>query len=51
MENFENLFEEYNIGFRNIGMNVPESATARVIPDQGNSVIYNAQERSPGIHR
>jgi hypothetical protein len=47
MENYERLFAEYSIGLRNIGINVPESAAARVIPDKGNSVIYNAQERLP----
>ena len=47
MENYERLFAEYTTGLGNIGINVPESATARVIPDKGNSVIYNAQERLP----
>jgi hypothetical protein len=47
MENYERLFAEYSIGLRNIGINVPESAAVRVIPDKGNSVIYNAQERLP----
>jgi hypothetical protein len=47
MENYERLFAEYSTELRNIGINVPESATARVIPDKGNSVIYNAQERLP----
>jgi len=47
MENYERLFAEYSNELRNIGINVPESATARVIPDKGNSVIYNAQERLP----
>ena len=47
MENYERLFAEYSKGLSNIGINVPESAAARVIPDKGNSVIYNAQERLP----
>ena len=47
METYEHLFEEYNTGLRNIGINVPESVSARVIPDKSNSVIYNAQERLP----
>jgi len=47
METYEHLFEEYNTGLRNIGIKVPESASARVIPDKGNGVIYNAQERLP----
>ena len=47
MENYERLFAEYTTGLGNIGINVPESAAARVIPDKGNSVIYNAQERLP----
>jgi hypothetical protein len=45
METYESLFTEYSIGLRNIGINIPESALARVIPDKGNSVIYGAQER------
>jgi hypothetical protein len=47
MESYERLFAEYSTELRNIGINVPESAAARVIPDKGNSVIYNAQERLP----
>lgn len=47
MESYESLFAEYSAGLRKIGINVPESATARVIPDKGNSVIYNAQQRLP----
>lgn len=47
MESYERLFEEYSSGLRKIGIKIPESATARVIPDKGNSVIYNAQERLP----
>ncbi|PKN71269.1 MAG: hypothetical protein CVU54_02270 [Deltaproteobacteria bacterium HGW-Deltaproteobacteria-12] len=47
METYELLFEEYNTGLRNIGINIPESASARVIPAKGNSIIYNAQERLP----
>lgn len=47
METYENLFAEYSAGLKNIGINIPESATSRVIPDKGNSVIYNAQERLP----
>lgn len=45
MKTYERLFAEYNTGLRNLGMNIPESATARVIPGRGNSVIYGAQER------
>jgi hypothetical protein len=45
METYERLFAEYTTGLRNIGINIPESASARVIPDKGNSVIYGAQER------
>jgi hypothetical protein len=47
METYESLFEEYSTGLRNIGINSPESALARVIPDKGNSVIYGAQVRLP----
>jgi len=47
MEDYERMFVEYSTELRNIGINVPESAAARVIPDKGNSVIYNAQERLP----
>jgi hypothetical protein len=47
MESYEHLFETYNTGLRNIGLHVPESASARVIPDRGNGVIYTAQERLP----
>ena len=47
MENYERLFAEYSTELMDIGINVPESAAARVIPDKGNSVIYNAQERLP----
>ena len=47
MEAYERLFEEYTAGLRNIGINIPESALVRVIPDRGNRVIYNAQERLP----
>jgi hypothetical protein len=47
METYESLFAEYTNGLRNIGINIPESATSRVIPAKGNSVIYNAQERLP----
>jgi hypothetical protein len=47
MEAYERLFAEYSTGLRNIGINIPESATARVIPEKGNSVIYGAQERLP----
>ncbi len=47
MENYERLFAEYSTELNKIGINVPESAAARVIPDKGNSVIYNAQERLP----
>ena len=47
MAAYERLFEEYNTGLANIGIQIPASATARVIPDKGNSVIYNAQERLP----
>jgi hypothetical protein len=47
MEAYERLFEEYNAGLRKIGIAIPESALARVVPAKGNSVIYNAQERLP----
>ena len=47
MDAYERLFEEYNTGLRNIGIAIPESALALVIPGKGNSVIYNAQERLP----
>jgi hypothetical protein len=47
METYERLFAEYSTGLTNIGINIPEFAAARVIPDKGNSVIYNAQERLP----
>lgn len=47
MENYERLFAEYSAELRNIGINIPESAAARVIPAEGNSVIYNAQDRLP----
>ena len=47
MENYESLFAEYSTELSKIGINIPESAAARVIPDKGNSVIYNAQERLP----
>jgi hypothetical protein len=47
MEAYERLFAEYNMELTNIGIRIPQSATARVIPDKGNSVIYNAQERLP----
>lgn len=47
MEAYEKLFAEYNAELRNIGLNIPESASVRVIPRKGNSVIYGAQERLP----
>ena len=47
MAAYERLFARYCTELTNIGLHVPESATARVIPGAGNSVIYNAQERLP----
>ena len=47
METYERLFAEYTNDLSNIGINIPESASARVIPDKGNSIIYVAQEKLP----
>ncbi len=47
MENYERLFAQYNTGLGNIGIRIPESTSARVIPAKGNSVIYVAQEKLP----
>jgi hypothetical protein len=45
METYERLFAEYTTELSNIGINIPESASSRVIPVKGNSVIYVAQEK------
>jgi len=47
MTAYEYLFARYCTGLTNIGLHIPESATAWVIPGVGNSIIYNAQERLP----
>ncbi|MEN6422850.1 MAG: DUF6206 family protein [Smithella sp.] len=47
METYERLFAEYTAELGGIGIHVPESASARVIPGKGNSVIYVAQEKLP----
>lgn len=47
MENYERLFVEYNARLKDIGLNIPVYAAARVIPEKGNRVIYIAQERFP----
>ena len=47
MDTYERLFEEYNAKLRNIGLNIPGCGSARVIPEEGNSVIYIAQDRLP----
>lgn len=47
MDSYEKLFAEYNTGLRNVGLNIPESASVRVMPGKGNSVIYGAQEKLP----
>jgi hypothetical protein len=45
METYERLFAEYTTELSNIGINIPESASSRVIPVKGNSVICVAQEK------
>jgi hypothetical protein len=47
MDAYERLFVEYNARLKDIGLNIPGCAAARVIPEKGNSVIYIAQERCP----
>jgi len=47
MKNYERLFAEYTAELSGIGLNIPESASARVIPEKGNSVVYGAQEKLP----
>ncbi len=48
MDRYERLFHEYNrLLSRDIGIAVPAHASARVIPESGNLVIYNIQEKLP----
>jgi len=47
MAAYERLFAQYCAELTNIGLHIPESATVRVIPAIGNSIIYNAQEKLP----
>lgn len=47
MDAYERLFEAYNTGLGRIGLQVPEWASARVIPERGNRIVYTAQARLP----
>jgi hypothetical protein len=47
MDAYERLFAEYNARLKDVGLNIPGCASAKVIPGKGNSVIYIAQERCP----
>lgn len=48
MDQYEQLFREYNTRLGEIGLTVPDFASVRVLPARGNLVIYNVQARLPG---
>ena len=46
MARYERLFKEYNRALKeDIGIRVPDYASARIYPESGNKVIYNIQEK------
>ncbi|MGC9323271.1 MAG: DUF6206 family protein [Desulfomonilia bacterium] len=48
MDQYEPLFMEYNRVLRHeIGIPVPDHASIRILPQRGNLVIYNVQEKLP----
>ncbi|TFG38544.1 MAG: hypothetical protein E4H39_00050 [Syntrophobacterales bacterium] len=48
LDRYENLFHEYNRLINDdIGIHVPGSETARILPGKGNMVVYILQEKLP----
>lgn len=47
MDHYERLFQEYNTLLGEIGLTVPDFASVRILPKQGNLVMYNVQDRLP----
>lgn len=45
IESYEKIFKEYNTRLGDVGLNLPEFATVRIKPREGNMVIYNVQAR------
>ena len=47
MDDYEELFIEYNRLLASTGLIIPEFASVKVLPDSGNMSIYNAQRMLP----